>query len=146
MATYREQGVAAACLALQDRIGLDVNQLLYAAWLARNNQCLAGSHLEALDAAVSEWRESVVRPLRELRRQLQGYAPAAAVREDLKGLELKAEQAQQDMMYAFYQQSAALERGDNPLLFNLAQVAQRESRARDEWEEAIRQLAAVIAS
>lgn len=146
LATYRVAGVAESCLALQDQIGLDVNQLLYAAWLARNNQCLSEAHLAELDGLVAEWRAAVIQPLRGLRRQLQGYSQATSVREELKALELKAEQAQQDMMYAFYQRSEELLRGDNPLLANLTRVALQANPNRDQWDDAIRGLASVIAS
>lgn len=146
LATYRVEGVAESCLALQDRIGLDVNQLLYAAWLAGNNQCLSEGHLAELDGLVAEWRTAVIKPLRGLRRQLQGYSQAARVREELKGLELKAERAQQDMMYAFHQRSEELVPGDNPLLANLITVALLANPNRDDWDDAIRDLASVIAS
>ncbi len=73
LATYSLDGVASTCLALQDTIGLDVNLLLYAAWLARMDQRLSGEHLAGVEAEIVDWRERVIKPLRALRRQLQDY-------------------------------------------------------------------------
>ena len=97
LATYRAEGVAGTCIGLQDTFGLDVNLLLYAAWLAHLNLGLDARHLQELDALVVDWRDQVVRPLRTLRRQLRGYEAAAAVREELKAVELRAEREQQEM-------------------------------------------------
>jgi uncharacterized protein (TIGR02444 family) len=145
LVTYRAAEVAATCLALQDRFGVDVNLLLYAAWLARNNRRLDTDHLNELDALVTEWRDSVVRPLRGLRRQLQTYTEAAAVREELKTLELRAEQEQQEAMYAFHQRSVTGTSADDSLLGNLTRVALLASPGSREWESTISQLATLIA-
>ncbi len=145
LVTYRAEEIAATCLALQDRFGVDVNLLLYAAWLARNNRCLDTEHLNELDALVTKWRDSVVRPLRGLRRQLQTYTEAAAVREELKTLELRAEQEQQEVMYAFHQRSVTDTSADDSLLGNLTRVALLASPGSREWESTISQLATLIA-
>lgn len=122
-AVYSLDGVADICIALQDDIGLDVNVLLYAAWLASLNRRLTPSHLGAVDAEVAHWRERVVQPLRSLRRELGDYPSAAEIREDIKAVELRAEQQQQDMMYEFHCGSVELPSVDCPLQENLALVA-----------------------
>lgn len=144
LATYRVKDVAVTCLALQDTFDVDVNLLLYAAWLAQRNQCLSSGHLGELDALVAEWRTSVVCPLRELRRELRGYTQAAGVREDLKALELRAEQEQQALMHTFYLRCAELARADTPLLDNLTQVALLASPENRGWKNAITHLATLI--
>jgi uncharacterized protein (TIGR02444 family) len=144
LVTYQVDEVAKTCLSLQDLFGMDVNQLLYAAWLASNNQCLNVSHLAELDALVAEWRDSVVRPLRALRRQLRDWAAATAVHDELKALELQAEHEQQDMMYAFYQGAPVLVGADRPLRANLVEVALLAPAARGEWEKAIERLSAAV--
>lgn len=141
---YGANGVASACLALQDRFGLDVNLLLYAAWLAHGDQRLSTEHLIALDVIVADWRERVVQPLRTLRRHLQQSARAADFYEAVKALELRAEQEQLERMYAYFQQSGALLRAPGPLRENLEIVA-RFGNPRDRaWTSSIDELAALI--
>jgi len=101
LATYGLDGVASTCLALQDTIGLDVNLLLYAAWLARMDQRLSGEHLAGLEAEIVDWREMVIKPLRTLRRQLQDYSRASGVREEIKALELRAECARRSKLWSY---------------------------------------------
>ncbi len=69
---------------------------------------------------IVDWRGRVVEPLRALRRQLQGYYPAQGIRDEIKTLELRAEQQQQDMMWACFQRTAGLPRTPRPLRENLA--------------------------
>ena len=61
---YAEPGVGEACLVLQDRFGVDVPLLLWAAWLGDGADAAA---LRAGDRAVGPWRARAVRPLRALR-------------------------------------------------------------------------------
>ena len=65
---YAEPGVGDACLVLQDRFGVDVPLLLWAAWLGEGADAAA---LRAGDRAVGPWRARAVRPLRSLRRHLR---------------------------------------------------------------------------
>lgn len=134
LATYKLDGVATSCLALQDTFGLDVNLLLYAAWLAHMDQRLSEEHAAGVEAAIVDWREKVIKPLRALRRQLQDYPRAAGVMEEVKGLELRAEHQQQDMMFAFFQRTTGLTRAPRPLQENLWQVAQFASPQVAGWE------------
>jgi uncharacterized protein (TIGR02444 family) len=123
LAIYGLEGVASACLELQDAFGLDVNVLLYAAWLANRDQRLDLEHLTAVEARIADWRAKVIQPVRALRRELRGYPPAAALCAEVKSLELRAEREQHDTMYAFHQEAAALSRAARPLRENLALVA-----------------------
>lgn len=108
---YRRAKAAAACLALQDRLGLDVNLLLYCLWRASRDRAPIGAReMAALVAAVNPWQSEVIIPLRRLRRGLKAVlgrdpalplAPAIAVfREQVKRLELEAEHLQQVMLEA----------------------------------------------
>jgi uncharacterized protein (TIGR02444 family) len=144
LATYRLDEVAQSCLALQDSFGVDVNLLLYAAWLAHMERRLSGAHLTELDALIADWRENVVTPLRALRRQLHGLPRAVNIRNEIKVLELDAEQQQQDMMYAFYQEAAPLPRSPGPLTGNLALVARFSSPESEAWAELIEILGTIL--
>jgi uncharacterized protein (TIGR02444 family) len=106
VAFYRQPGVAEACLALQDRCGVDVNLLLFLLWMAHARRSLAADQVRVLDARLGRWRAEVVRPLREMRRALKadpplvGAAEAEAFRGRVKALELESERLQQEAMQA----------------------------------------------
>jgi uncharacterized protein (TIGR02444 family) len=98
-AFYARDGVAPACLALQNKLNVDVNVLLFAIYarLARGI-ALDPRDLGAVDALVRDWRREVVQPLRRLRTRLKaGPAPAPSAASDrlrnrIKAAELEAEQ------------------------------------------------------
>jgi len=81
---YGEAEVAAVCLDLQDRLGADVNLLLYALWAGTLGVSLTSVDLERLDQTIAPWRGEIVEPLRALRRRLKhavGPLEAGALRE-----------------------------------------------------------------
>jgi len=96
---YRGDGIAAACLTLQDRLGVDVNVLLFAIFAQiQRGIALGADDIAAVDALVRDWRAQVVLPLRHVRSRMKsGPAPAPSaltgrLRERIKGAELEAEQ------------------------------------------------------
>lgn len=97
LAVYARPGVEGACLRLQEA-GADVCLVLTALWLDHRGCALAARGLERLQAAAEHWQDTVVRPLRQLRQAWKVPAGAdedlAALREQLKGLELAAEREQ----------------------------------------------------
>lgn len=102
---YGRPGVAPACLALQERHGLDVNLLLYCAWCGSRGRRLEETALRALDGRIAAWREEVVRPLRAVRRWLKTQETALgedpqALRQEIKRLELEAERIEQELLAA----------------------------------------------
>ncbi len=95
---YGTAGVPPACLLLQERFGLDVNVLLFAAFLgAVRGEALAPADLDTVAATVGDWHREVVRPLRAVRQRLKtGPAPAPSeatgtLRGKLQKLEIEAE-------------------------------------------------------
>ncbi|MGH0241183.1 TIGR02444 family protein [Sinorhizobium meliloti] len=94
---YSAAGVGEACLTLQNECGVDVPILLFAAWLSKHSVALTEAELVRIDAVVADWRDEVVRPLRNVRRRLKsGPQPAPsqeteALRNSLKGVELGSE-------------------------------------------------------
>ena len=95
LALYDEPGVADACIELQDGSGVDVNLLLYCCYASACDVPLAVSDLQAVEAAISAWREEMVRPVRALRRRSEGE-----LRDKLLEAELLAEHRQQQLMWA----------------------------------------------
>ena len=123
LATYGRPQVAEICLALQDNFEIDVNFLLYALWLGSGGYELTETHLSALEGEVARWRAEVLKPLRALRRQLPVDGPGAAIRDEIRAIELRAERRQQDLMY-LYRESAELESTTGALpIVNLERVA-----------------------
>lgn len=93
---YRRPGVAAACLLLQDRHGIDVNLMLYAAYVAVSGRGAVDARaLAAGERAVRDWGRTVILPLRRLRDQLKGIGVAAPTRRRILAAELEAEKEAQ---------------------------------------------------
>jgi len=118
LAVYRQEGVAAHCLELQRRLGLDVNVLLLMLWAAR----LWGvapdvAQIAHADETIRAWRDEVVHPLRQLRTRLKSGPPPApdpqttALREGVKQLELDAERVQQDRLAQWVAAQTATQTG-----------------------------------
>ena len=104
LAAYHRPGVAQACLALQDRSGLDVNLLLFCCWAGSQGWHLDFAALARLAAAVGDWQRSVVSPLRAARRHLKELpdetsSQAGALRRSVKDCELAAERIEQDLLH-----------------------------------------------
>ncbi len=97
-AIYGHDEVSKACLFLQDECGVDVNVLLFALWMAAERKIqLDAATVQKIDAAVRQWREQVVMPLRAVRRRMKtGPAPAPnekteELRGKLKEVEIESE-------------------------------------------------------
>ncbi len=94
LALYGRPGVEAACLALQDKGGVDVCELLWRCWLLQHD-ARPGPRAEAGVAEVRRWQQEITLPLRQLRRRLKPEAMTrsgvAELRETLKRAELEAE-------------------------------------------------------
>jgi uncharacterized protein (TIGR02444 family) len=98
LAVYRCDGVPAACLLLQNRLDLDVNLILFAAYVgAVRNQHLTESDVTTARDRVRDWHSEVVRPLRSVRQRLNnGPSPAPSpatteLRRKLQELEIEFE-------------------------------------------------------
>ncbi|MFJ4344740.1 TIGR02444 family protein [Pseudomonas sp. NPDC089401] len=94
LALYARPGVETACLDLQ-ALGGDVCLLLCAAWLQARAVAFTAERAEALRDIANPWQRDVVTPLRALRQQWRTAAQhdphLAALREQVKGMELQAE-------------------------------------------------------
>jgi uncharacterized protein (TIGR02444 family) len=99
LATYAKPGVSAACIALQDQSGRDVNLLLLALYaglvLGRR---LTSADFAGLEAGSAGWRDRVTAPLRAVRRDLKAWSTdpqAAALRGAVQAAEIEAERLAQ---------------------------------------------------
>jgi uncharacterized protein (TIGR02444 family) len=105
---YRMEGVAPACLVLQDEAGADVNLVLLLLWCASQGWQLSRAEIADIDHLCAPWRATAVLPLRTLRRALKAppllaAATAEAFRGKVKTVELEAERLQQQAMYDWTQ-------------------------------------------
>jgi uncharacterized protein (TIGR02444 family) len=107
LALYGEPGVEAACLALQDRAGTDVNLLLFATWLGATGRDLGPAGLARARQLVADWQTRLVQPLRVVRRELKPRlaavdpmlrGPLTATRQQLAEVELALERAELIML------------------------------------------------
>ena len=104
---YARTKVSAACLALQDEAGVDVNILLFLLFLAEHQRSVTAPDIARLDTSVSAWREQVVKRLRDLRRALKsgiGDIPGTVsetFRSQIKRLELESERIEQAVLEGF---------------------------------------------
>jgi len=106
--TYSRDGVAPACLRLQDRLGADVNIVMYCCWLAHDRGVLFDrSAVNQVESIVGTWKSTVVEPLRLIRRALKGTVhdgfdagEQEHLRTEIKRLELRSERLQQDALFA----------------------------------------------
>ena len=97
VAAYGADGVADACLELQDAAGQNVPLLLWAARCAAEGRTPDEDALEAAGDTARAWQETAIAPLRAVRRALKPRAPdlddeaREAVRAQVKAVELEAE-------------------------------------------------------
>jgi uncharacterized protein (TIGR02444 family) len=104
---YRRAGVAAACLDLQHRHDLDVNVVLFAAFIgAVRRQTLTIAYLDLAHRRVDAWHHEIVRPLRAVCQRIKtGPVPAPneaseCLRRKLAQLEIEAEVIELDQLGA----------------------------------------------
>ncbi|UUX51001.1 TIGR02444 family protein [Nisaea acidiphila] len=103
LSTYARENVAAECLSLQDREGLDVNLLLLCCWLGSRGTEMSAEDIRRAITAAGDWSLPVIGPIRAVRRHLKPLAEdeqIAAFRKQVAALELAAEQIQQAQLFA----------------------------------------------
>jgi uncharacterized protein (TIGR02444 family) len=112
---YRAPGVADECIAVQERYGVDVNLMLFCAWLAAERRiAITPGDLAACRAAVHDWHERTVKPLRAARQSMKGLAGVEPLRTQVKALELEAERIEQTSLFEFAGRKWPQARDANP--------------------------------
>lgn len=99
LAVYGQAPVRTECLALQDAHGVDVNVLLFCAWMgAERGIVLDEMALARASRSVEDWSQQVVSPLRAARRSAKRLGKSD-VHESILRVELQAERAAQDILF-----------------------------------------------
>jgi uncharacterized protein (TIGR02444 family) len=98
LAVYTGAGVPSACLLLQNRVDLDVNLILFAAYVgAVRGMGITDARLTTARQRAQDWHLEVVRPLRSVRQRLKsGPSPAPSpatteLRRRLQEIEVESE-------------------------------------------------------
>lgn len=121
LAAYAKADVPEATLALQDEHGFNTALLLWAAWAGPDAEQVANGVQTAV-----VWDETVLWPLRNVRRALKGHRPPfddtarEGLREDVKAAELRAERV---LMEALESLSGRGESVDVPAALRRAAMA-----------------------
>ena len=80
LASYGRDGVQASVIALQDEDGADVNMLFFCCWVGATGRGeLQTAALKHADDALTQWRELVTVPLREIRERIKHTAELASL-------------------------------------------------------------------
>ena len=107
IAFYGKPGVSDSLIALQDRLGADVDRLLFALWAGQAfGHELDGSDRRKAAELVEGWQSEVVAPLRAARRAILARSPLAsrqceridALREELLEVEIRLEHVELDAL------------------------------------------------
>ncbi len=110
---YARDGVASACLALQDDHAQSVPFLLWAAWAALYGRWPDADRLARAAALARAWEQTATGPLRQARRAAKTPLPdmddraREAVRDQIKAVELACERALMDALQALAPAAAA---------------------------------------
>ena len=102
---YGSDGVAPACLDLQEAHGVDVNFLLFCCWLGVSGRgAVAPNEIARLYVHVTGWHDEIVRSLRAVRKRLKDPVGgedrdlALSLRQRVQKIEIDAEHIEQLML------------------------------------------------
>ena len=108
--TYGTNGVPEACLSLQNDHGADVNMVLYCCWIGVHFGNFDDQLFELACRFSETWAENIVRKLRSARMWMKHtgclnndvpFDSCMRLRKKIKGIELDAEKAQQDVLASY---------------------------------------------
>lgn len=106
---YGRQNVAGLCLELQDKVGADVNIVLFLLWLGRQKLALKeGAGIDLILDCVAPWHKQIVQSMRTARREMKNWpVPDEGFRDrlraDIQKLEIRSEQIEQSMLYELFE-------------------------------------------
>lgn len=100
---YKQNEVAQECLALQETLGININLLLFCAWVGAQGIVLSSENIEAASMVVATWHETIVRPLRKARQHIKplSVGELEEFRSRLKDIELEAEKIEQAILFNY---------------------------------------------
>ena len=99
---YRKEGVSEILLYVQDKFSIDVNMILFVAWLASIDRSLTASDIQDAQKLVSFWWTKVIVPVRNVRRSIKDFSGTDYLYEDVKKLEIETEKEELKILYDNY--------------------------------------------
>ena len=117
---YETPSVSDECLMLQDNYGINVNLLLFCAFVGRDKIALSDEDIEKISLVTKNWHVYVVKPLRDVRRSIKQMLDSgsisepgatAALRSEVKALELQSEKLEQEWLDGWARINAPQSRG-----------------------------------
>lgn len=113
VALYCHDGIAAACLSLQDECAADICELLWRCWLEHHG-LIPVADADTRLASFHQWQHEMTQPLRQRRRALKQRAltnpDIAELRNTLKQAELLAEREALTLLQRLTEQTALVRR------------------------------------
>jgi len=106
---YGRQNVPGLCLELQDKVGADINIVLFLLWLGRQKLVIKEANgIELILDCVAPWHRQIVKSMRTARREMKEWpVPDEAFRDvlrtDIQKLEIHSEQIEQSMLYELFE-------------------------------------------
>ncbi len=128
---YGAPGVSEECLELQDKLGIDVNVMLYAVWLgAARGVTLREGDLARIEDVIAIWSANVVQPLRKVRRAMKAMPDIAdpqlqALRKRVAETELFSEQIEQALLFQLTEGFSRPDAADTATRMNILTVLAR---------------------
>ena len=128
---YGAPGVSEECLELQDKLGIDVNVMLYAVWLgAARGVTLREGDLARIEDVIAIWSANVVQPLRKVRRAMKAIPDIAdpqlqALRKRVAETELFSEQIEQALLFQLTEGFSRPDAADTATRMNILTVLAR---------------------
>lgn len=98
-ARYQQPGVADQLLHLQDHYGLNVNLLLFMAWLGQCRQRVDAAFIKTCVLQIQTLDKTIIQPLREVRRNIRQQLGDDEHYRQAKALELSLETLVLDKLY-----------------------------------------------
>ena len=99
---YRKGEVSETLLHLQDKFSIDVNMILFVAWLASINRSITTSDIQDAQKLVSLWRTKMIVPIRNIRRSVRNFPDTDYLYANIKKLEIDTEKEELKILYDNY--------------------------------------------
>ena len=143
---YRKERVSETLLHLQDKFSIDVNMILFIAWLASINRSLTTSDIQDAQKLVSLWRTKVIIPIRNIRRSVRKFSDTEPLYEDVKKLEIATEKEELKILYDNYTELSSEKKSGQKLdLLESNLHALNEIRFFDEDKIVLKQVKKILA-
>ena len=96
---YMKEGVSEILLHAQDKYSVDVNMILFAAWLASINRSLTETDIETAQKLVKLWRTGIIIPIRKIRKVVKKIPGTDFFYESIKKVEIDVEKEEVKILY-----------------------------------------------